>query len=239
MCSKPSGFLWSSVGVLGRLQYPWRWLAVVSALAVVSISLSLGFLVESERLSRGTAIFGTGLLIFVFAAADVKQIHGTPHRLSFYGFNDLAADVRSQSVAVHWWPAWAKKEAFQISERVTSEHPRTVEIAQWGSEERRFAIGGGEVENLRVATFYYPYWRAAVNGRNAQLGRDENGAITIPVGREPAQVDLRFEEPRANAIARWLSAAVWVFLFGMFAYRFRFVQTKNFAGIKNEKTAAE
>ncbi|HUR97384.1 MAG TPA: 6-pyruvoyl-tetrahydropterin synthase-related protein [Pyrinomonadaceae bacterium] len=237
MFSKPSGFLWASVEVLNRLQYPWRWLAVVSAFAVVSLSLSLRFLVEAHLLSKATAVFGSILLIFFFAATDIKQIRGMPYRLSPSAFNELAADVTSQSVATHWWPAWAKADAFQITERVTSEHPRSLEVTEWKSEQRSFSVGEGEAEDLRVATFYYPYWHASVNGREERVGRDENGAITIPVGREASHVVLRFQKPLTNTIASSVSAIAWIFLLGLLASRIAL--TGVLSHETNDKAAAE
>jgi hypothetical protein len=99
-------------------------------------------------------------------------------------------------------------------------------------------IGGGQPDDVRVATFYYPYWHAAVNGSFADVGRDENGVITIPVGAGAAQVDLRFEEPPASKALLWLSTATWFGLIVSLAYAFASAG-RNFLQGRNNKTAGE
>lgn len=226
MFSKPSELLWSGLSILQRLQYPWRWLAVVSVLAVVSISLSLALFVETGRISRRTALYGALLLIVGFAVVDIKQIHGTPFHISGPQFNKFAAEMRSERVAEHWWPSWAKAEAFETTEPVTTTDGRTVEVSAWGNKRRSFAVGEGEFGNIRVATFYYPHWRATVNGRNLAVGRYADGTIELRIPRERSEVELRFEEPLLNAIASWLSVATWILLLGSLAVRFDFLRRK-------------
>lgn len=220
MFSKPSEMLWYVVGILQRLQYPWRWLSVVSALAVVSISLSLFLLVEAGRITKRTSMYVAVLLIVGFAIVDIKQIHGTPFRILEAHFNEVAVELESEPVAVHWWPMWARAEAFNSRELVTSAKGRSVDIGTWTSNERGFTIGQGDSENIRVATFYYPHWRAMVNGVEVEVQKDEDGVILLPIGRELSQVELSFEEPLLNRSAGWLSALTWIFFLGIFASRF-------------------
>ncbi len=227
MFSKPSELLWSGLSILQRLQYPWRWLAVVSVLAVVSISLSLALFVEAGRISRRTALYGAVLLIVGFAVVDIKQVHGTPFHISGAQFNNFAAEMRSERVAEHWWPSWAKAEAFETTERVTTTDGRTVEVGAWGNKRRSFSVGEGESGNIRVATFYYPHWRATVNGRDVAVGRYADGTMELPIPRERSEVELRFTEPLLNTIASWLSVATWILLLGSLAVRFRFSETKS------------
>jgi uncharacterized membrane protein YfhO len=220
MFSKPSEVLWHGLNILQRLQYPWRWLGIVSLLSVVAVSLSVFLLVETGRVSRRIAIYGAVLIIIGFAVVDIKQIHGTPFRISGAQFNELAAEMGSEPVAEHWWPSWAKAEAFKTSEPVVTADRRSVEIISWENTQRRFVISEGESEKIRLATFYYPHWRASVNGLEVEVGKDDNGAIILPVARERSEVELRFEEPISNTFASWLSIATWIFLLGSLAFRF-------------------
>ncbi len=226
MLSKPSEVLWYGLSILQRLQYPWRWLAVVSALAVVSISLSVSLLVEAGRISRRAATYGAVLLIFGFGLVDIKQIHGTPFRISASRFNEFAAEMRSERVAEHWWPSWAKAEAFEKTEPVMTSDRRKVEVGAWGSKSRTFTVGEGDSESVRVATFYYPHWRATVNGRDVEVGKDDSGTIKLQIANERSDVELRFEEPLMNTIASWLSVATWIFLFCILAFRLGLLKAK-------------
>jgi uncharacterized membrane protein YfhO len=126
----------------------------------------------------------------------------------------------SEPVAEHWWPSWAKAEAFKTSERVVTEDRRSVEITTWENTQRRFVIGEGESEKIRLAIFYYPHWRATVNGIDVAVEKDDNGAIVLPIAKERSEVELGFEEPLSNTLASWLSIVIWLFLLGSLAFRF-------------------
>ncbi len=134
--------------------------------------------------------------------------------------------MRSERVAEHWWPSWAKAEAFETTEPVTTADGRTVEVSAWENKQRSFSVGEGESGNIRVATFYYPHWRATVNGHNLAVGRYADGTMELGIPRERSEVELRFEEPLLNAIASWLSVATWILLFGSLAVRFYFLKRK-------------
>jgi hypothetical protein len=218
MFSKPSAVLWTSIEILQRIQYPWRWLALVTALAVASVALSLPNLVEAVKISRTTLVYAAVILILTFIAVDVRQIRGTGYRISRGAFNELAVDVRSRGVAEHWWPVWAKGEAFAASDPVFAGN-RDIKIEEWVDEQRRFTIGEGDAGTIRLATFFYPYWRASVNSRTVEPGMDENGTITLPIGEERSDVELRFEEPAVYSAAAGCSVAVWLFLLGAMIVR--------------------
>ena len=220
MFSKLSEVLWHELNILQRLQYPWRWLGIVSLLSVVSVSLSVYLLVQAGRVSRRIVLYGAVLITIGFAVVDIKQIHGTPFRISGAQFNELAAEIGSEPVAEHWWPSWAKAEAFKTSEPVVTADRRSVEIITWENTQRRFVIGEGESEKIRLATFYYPHWRASVNGLGVDVGKDENGAITLPIARERGEVELRFVESLSNTLASWLAVVTWILLLGSLAVRF-------------------
>ena len=219
LLSKPSQILWSNLNLLQRIQYPWRWLSVLSALAVLSVTLSLGLLVEAGRVPLRRVWFGAILLVVAFAAVDIRQIRGTGSRILRTEFNELARDMRSESVAEHWWPIWAKSAAFDDRERVTA-GTRGVEINEWDAERRTFTVGEGDPGDVRVATFYYPYWTAAVEGRDLDVRSDPDGVIILPVDAERSKVTLRFQEPGLNGLVSWISVAAWLFILGFLVIRF-------------------
>ncbi len=137
-----------------------------------------------------------------------------PNRISRTEFNNFAEEVPLRATHAAWWPIWAGANAFETRELVIADG-RTVEISDWKSERRKFTVGEGVAANLRVATFYYPYWRASVNGQIVEVNKDENGAITLPISKERSEVDLRFEEPFLYTVACWMSVAAWIILLSM------------------------
>lgn len=230
MVSKPSWFLWSSIDILQRLQFPWRWVSIISVLSATSFSLSLRLLTKSGRLSNETAVLGTMFLIAVFAAYDIREIRTTPSRIPRTEFNAVVQGFRAQPTSLYWWPTWARQGALDRAQPIAA-GDRRVEVTSWERESRAFIVGDGPPGEARIATFYYPYWKATSNGRTIEVGRDEDGAITLPLGNGEAEVQLWFEEPKLYSGLWVISVAAWVFLLAALAIEIvtRRLRTRTFA----------
>jgi hypothetical protein len=71
-------------------------------------------------------------------------------------------------------------------------------------------VNAGTPGYVRAATFWYPYWKATVNGASVETSADQSGAILIPIPDKSADVSLYFQEPNYLAAARYVSLAVWL-----------------------------
>jgi hypothetical protein len=123
-------------------------------------------------------------------------------------FEARLAGLHSAESYSCWWPVWAHPKAFENREPVTTDE-RSVSISTWDSEFREFSVGEGSPQNVRIATFYYPNWKAYVNGSEVAVNKDENGAILIPVSKIASEVTLRFEEPFYAVTAKYISVVTW------------------------------
>lgn len=213
MVSLPSSFLWAAFDLLQRLQFPWRWLAAVSVLASASFALSLRMLRQAGMITKRVAILAALGVVTLFAAYDAREIRNAPFRLSRGELNRLAETFRFEKTSPFWWPAWAREEAFLSPERVTA-GDRAAAISRWDGNRRSFTVDQGPAERVRVGTFYYPYWRARIDGRPAEIAQDEHGAVIIEIGQERSEVEMAFEEPEAYAALLWVSVAAWIVLIG-------------------------
>ena len=82
-------------------------------------------------------------------------------------------------------------------------------ITRWEPVRREFTIGEGEPMKIRAATFFYPYWKGKVNDQPVEIGKDENGALVVPIQDEPSRVEIYFEEPTQLKIAWYISFISW------------------------------
>ncbi len=112
-----------------------------------------------------------------------------------------------------WWTVWAKEKAFENKEKVSA-GDRSVRIEEWKNETRKFVVEAGNTIDVRVATFYYPYWKAKINGEKAEIKMGAEGEILIPVKGEKSEVKLYFSEPAPVKIALGLSILTWIILLG-------------------------
>ena len=116
-----------------------------------------------------------------------------------------------------WFPVWGDREAFKNSEKLMI-GARSISITNWDKTYREFTIGEGETGKVRVATFFYPYWKAKVNGNPLVPEKDEFGVIWLPINKEVSNVQLYFEEPLFLNVAFWTSFLTWIILLGITIY---------------------
>lgn len=208
MTTRASYFIWQVLPVLQKTQFPWRWLTVVSVLSTIAFVLSLPHLWREFPAFRTViGVFVAGLVMLMIGF-DIRQSFARPNIISRAEFQQMANDEFS---ARAWLPIWADSKAYDMPDKVIA-NDRYVEIVAWERKERHINVADGAPMEMRVAAFYYPHWRATLNGQVVAVNKDENGVIVIPVGTGSADVHLDFEEPQLNRALCWLSMISWLAL---------------------------
>jgi hypothetical protein len=211
--SVPSSFIWNSLSILQKTQFPWRWLALTSLIGVIAFTLGLRLLTNRcERLKKPIG-YAAGLLLFAILLFDVSQSIIPAAFVPKDKFAAKIAKMESEPECACWSPIWAKQEAFAQREKLSA-GARAVSAARWDGELREFTVEQGEAVDVRVASFYHPHWKAAVNGSPVEVKAADDGSLLIPVPAEKASVKLYFQEPLKLNIALVVSIATWIFLFG-------------------------
>ena len=209
--STPSSlFVWERFGILQKVQFPWRWLAVISMSGMMFAAAGFDYLLDVFRTKmRPLALIAVGLAFagVVFTATQVIKQAVYASRPDFTEKINKLADTESYEC---WWVIWSKKEAFSNKEKV-SVNDRKVEINDWQPLEKTFSISAGEAQNARIAVFYYPHWQASINDSQIQIEKDDDGTILIPLPKEKTTVKLFFVEPNYTKTANVLSILVWSF----------------------------
>lgn len=210
MASAASALLWQNISLLQKLQFPWRWLSVASlAGAMLFVLASSRLLAGESRFKR----FGAYLVLSILLSMGLfnltqNVLPAAPIRRT--DFEAKAAVLINETGCPCWFPAWARPQAFNQPEKVSAGE-RAVRIDRWEAETRAFSVAAGEPTAARAATFYYPFWKAEVNGQDTVVERDENGVILIPLSGAESRIHLIFIEPFVNKIAHWLSLFSWAF----------------------------
>ena len=220
MLSRLSSFVWFYLTILQKIQFPWRWLSIVSLMSVLSFALSLPLLITRYKDQARIFAYAALSVIVVMSLMDLTQIVLPSEPVSRLKISAVVAEFPSKPIWLGWWPVWAKDAAFENRAKVTTRN-RSVDVSKWEPEEREFTVQPGEGQDLRIATFYYPYWKAKVNDQVTEVGKDDNGAITLPVTGESSRVRLYFEEPPVYRVAGWLSLLTWAFLILVIGYHVR------------------
>jgi hypothetical protein len=220
MTTPLSRFIWDNFTLLQKVQFPWRWMGIVSAAGAIFASIGVIRVSEAMKDSKNLLLpAGLGFILFLFVTVSAfitkEAVFLLPEE-----FDTQIANIKNGNSFECWWTIWAKNDALGKKEKVFT-GLRRVEINRWNSKFREFTIEQGEPTDVRIATYYYPHWQAETNGVPVKVKKDENGVILIPVDNQKSLVKLYFQEPLSVRFASALSVAVWVLLlFGIaFAWK--------------------
>ena len=208
MLSSISSFVWNAAESLQKIQFPWRFLAVASLMASVSAACAISLISDRSGGLDRVLGFAAIALIVVSVFFDLKEVIPITNRPMREDFYKLSVDTRDSEGCECWWPKWAQRGALENRELVSA-GGREVVITRWEPVRREFTIGEGEPMKIRAATFFYPYWKGKVNDQPVEIGKDENGALVVPIQDEPSRVEIYFEEPTQLKIAWYISFISW------------------------------
>lgn len=186
--------IWNGLGFMQRVQFPWRWMAVVGPFLAVFASVGIAKVFD-ERHSAASRVpaFALAIALAAVAFVDVMLVRG-PAYLSRTAINEQLQSARGTSGCDCWWPVWADTGAFAQPEQIVADG-RQIDIEEWAPNRRTFAVGEGSARTASIATFYYPRWQATVNGQATPVQIGNHGQIEIPLPTDAAQVELKFVEP--------------------------------------------
>jgi uncharacterized membrane protein len=211
--SLPSSFIWNSLPVLQKTQFPWRWLSLASLIGVMSFAFGINLLISRYQSLKKLIGYAILLLVFSVLLFDLSQNIISAAFIPRDKFETKFAGIDRETECRCWWTIWAEAEALEKKEKVYAES-RAVNITRWESERREFTVEKGNAGNVRLATFYHPHWKAEVNGSQIDVQRADDGSILIPVSGEESSIKLYFQEPYKLKIALFISSVTWIFLFG-------------------------
>ena len=205
----PSRFVWDIFKPLQEVQFPWRWLAIVSIAAPMLSAVYVDHLFEwFKTKSRPLALVICGCILS-FVTYSVSQVIRPAAYIEKTGVVDYLETTSKDIGFTFWWTNWTRQEVFGIKEKVLAEN-RASTIERWTATEKEFQVAEGAAGQARAAVFYHPNWTALVNGAQTRLSPDENGAVLIPLPAQESKVRLVFQEPFAVKTGQIVSAFVWL-----------------------------
>lgn len=212
--SKP---LWDHLPLLFEVQFPWRWLNVVSVFA--PILAAGGFVICLQRYrhekTRAAILSIYGLLLICLITSLSWAISNGRYILPAQSESHAEKVVNGEGFRF-WWTIWTRDDfELKSADRVSAEN-RAVVVTNWETLNRSFTVEAGAPQNIRVAVFYHPNWHAFVNSQAVAIGPDPTGAVSFPVPPEKSVVTLNFVETKKVLAARkisWTAIFVVVILF--------------------------
>lgn len=209
-------FIWQNFSLLQKVQFPWRWLAVVSLIA--PIIASIGIIKVSDTLQTGKhhlmAVGFAALLVpFFFASAFVMRgaVYTSSSQLT-----ELLANVPESESCGCWLPIWARSEAFSQS-RPVDIPGRNVSSFSTSATSKHFTVDKGPAATAALKAFYYPRWQAEIDGHSVSVAPDNFGRMTLDIPSESIEAKLEFVEPAYVYSATIISLLAWITVVTFFA----------------------
>jgi hypothetical protein len=170
-------------------------------------------------------------VLIAIAFSLTQTVRGSTY-LSRSHFERIVAPLNEAPGIVQWLPVWAVEAARgQASYEKCTPPPalsrieageRAVRVTGWTDTERTFEVDAGAARDARIATFYYPHWKATANGQSLPTSAAKDGALLVSLPPQAASVTLQFREPARTKIADGISIISWtliasLLIFGRFA----------------------
>lgn len=221
--SKP---LWVIIPKLKDVQFPWRWLALTSALCAVMMAVSIPYwmekmLGERANLWRKFAILAGGcvLLSSCFLATHFIEKGYYFNRQQFTEEIQAIDGARSHK---DWWPIWVTGEEIprRMSEEVEIDGRSVLNISR-EAERFTFRVSSGSVTQARLHTLYYPHWKASAGGQELQTRPSADGALLVSLPPNDGPVEVEFREPPRVQIAGVITALGWILILASLVFNWR------------------
>lgn len=205
--------VWELITPIQKIQFPLRWMPVAAMCGAIVFGAALNYVHRAGFFKRKICFYAFFVFIVINLLFNFTYIlHPSSYiPLERQKFEAKIKNLPDEPSFYCWWAVWAKLPALENTERLQTDS-RTNSILDWKTEHKSFFVDPGTPSNARIATFYYPFWKAMVNGRSVEVERDENGAILIPIPAEKVRVDLVFEEPPINNASGIFSLGTWLLL---------------------------
>lgn len=214
-----SSAVWENVPLLQKIQFPFRWMILVNLTGAFFVAAGFSHVWSAfSSKYRPFATLAAGLF-FVAVAFTAAQVIRPALYLPKEGFDEYVTDLSHKASYSCWWPIWAKAAALSDKDDLIV-NERSELATKWTAYEKIFDVGSGSPSTVQFATFYYPHWKAEVNGNQASISYDENGAMLVHLSEAPARVKVFFEEPVKIRTAGFVSVVSWltVLLISLFLF---------------------
>lgn len=209
MASRLSSFVWENLELLQKIQFPWRWLSIATLFVALAFVTAITHPDLAGHNFKRTRIYALVAFFLALSLYNLTQVILPAAHLSRPIFEEKIVGLASEESFDCWWTSWANRQAFKQRERVLAGN-RAVRIIEWQGESRLFEVAAGDPVATRIATFYYPRWKASINGQPVEIERTDTGLISIPIPGHAVEVRIYFEESRSVTASYYLAALTWL-----------------------------
>ena len=209
--------LWHLLPKAEFVQFPWRWLFVLSL--VVAVIGTAGYMPRrAKHVEWVLTLVGLMLLGgFLLDKGWPGALHGAGTTLA------TAPNGYFDAVVPEYTPVTSDRSRLQPGQPAASfvgkdgsRVDAAATVAEWTSEEKRLVIASPGAQTVVLHVLSYPAWEARVNGGVVPITPQPGaGEVTVPLDAGKNEVELRFGRTRDRTVGGVLSVLGLALLAGL------------------------
>src|SRR4030067_1290393 len=205
--------VWRYIPEFSNLQFPWRWLTFSGlSVAVIAGNLIGNF---TGGLRKSLSLFFSPLLITslfmmlhlsFFKEGEIDQWRTHPGLFSPFEYRPV-------------WLTDPGKILHPVEKVIIRKGNGSVDIVDWKSNQRVSSTKGNSPLTLTFFTFYYPGWKAKIDGnQNDIIIEKDTGSMLVEVPEGDHKVELTFEDTPVRYYAKVISLISLIVVFSLYLY---------------------
>jgi hypothetical protein len=230
LTTRSSALLWEvAAPLLGKLQFPWRWQALLALALAVVLALVVDeviTLLEAHSFRQGgglaawLAVGALGLLAFAYAAALPNGAAGAPSGTEITVSNMWAFDAAQGQVGATWTgeflPRWVSAPRWTLGRAPDALPPSLPPVELKAAPaavkylDAGYRVEAGQPLTLTLDRFYFPAWTVLVDGAVVPAApQGPLGLLSAPLAAGEHQVTIAWRATPAVWSGRAVSALGW------------------------------
>ncbi|HEY6333466.1 MAG TPA: 6-pyruvoyl-tetrahydropterin synthase-related protein [Blastocatellia bacterium] len=206
MCTTASRSVTRLLPKIDVASFAWRWLAIASFFACLAMVAGLDRLVRDFRSRSAVGVSLAAAIVIVFGVNLWVAGHSTIWAALLHPPLDTAPGYID--------PGFTPKNSTR-PEDLPGDVPKAelvpvngfLSVDRWDPADRRLTVSAVMPCELRIRTYDFPGWTAAVNGAPMKIIDDEVGAQTLKLTPGNYTIDLRFGTTPARSAGLTISCA--------------------------------
>jgi hypothetical protein len=205
--------IWNIIPMFPFLQFPWRWILVTELSLCLFISAIFS---GAYRPSFTSSVFLERSIMYVLIVISLLSFVTIAHNLTLSEkYNGKLLENKgflgATSRTLEYAPVWATDiKRLLLSERFDRASLKsgnvTMDIEEWKSEKRIVNIRALSPSTIRIATFYYPGWKATLNNSNTTIRKEKgSGFMLVDIPQGLHTLELNFVDTPVRHYAKLIS----------------------------------
>lgn len=191
--------LWAIIPKLPDIQFPFRWLSVVSV--VICPPAAMALLWFAKRIIEKKIRPWQLAIVAISFAASIYSVWEFAISSDFLNRDTFAARIEASRGGPSF-RGFLPVGAAELKDLKPMTGPidpngREVVSSNVSSHHRRFTIAAGPATEVRIRTYYYPLWQAIVTTaegtRPAPTRQAEDGSLMVSIPPESCELKLEFD----------------------------------------------